>query len=501
MISKPKRLHPATLLFFLYKDIKNWIIPVAIFVFSTYNQSKVWSLLGLFAVIVLIIASDLLKYFTFSYQFFDDEILVKSGILVKKVNHIPYDRIQNVTTNQWFFLKPFKLEELEIETAGHSEGPEVTLAAVSVELKNELNRHRKKFNSADVTQNVSQETFSESTLTEQVSDQRNIQSYVITWGELLKFSLTSPAFLSGLLVVLAFYGKIQHSISKQFYKVAAQEFTHLGLLLVIIGLLLVLLIFYVISVVVLIAKYYHFQLEKEGSQFQMQYGFFKTKKTSISQNRIQAVVVKQTLLRRMMHIASVKLVIISNSQKEETEKDIIIMPVIETRNLNDFFKKFFPHIPIDDLETANANSRTYYYDLRNALIFSLLTDLIFGVMLFKASIWWVVGVIIVSAMFWLPEAYLNARRAQISLISENYMFLQNNQVTSKNSYFVPKNSIQLLERRQSIWLSKKRFAHILLSCRSGVGERILKIKYLPQHQIDEVVEWYKRGGNAASGQQ
>ncbi|WP_125589180.1 PH domain-containing protein [Companilactobacillus jidongensis] len=374
MISDPKRLHPVAMLFFLYKDIKNWIVPAIVYVFAFYNQSKIWSLLGLLTIIILIVTGDVIKYFTFSYQFFDNEILIKNGVFVKKVNHIPYDRIQNVTANQWFFLKPFKLEELEIETAGHSEGPEVSLVAVPVELKDELNRYQQKFNSEEVTKNVSQETFFDKTSLEQASISKVTESYSITWHELLKFSLTSPAFLSGLLVVLAFYGKIQHSISKQLYEEAANEFVHLGWLLVVGGLLIVLLLFYLVSVFVLIAKYYHFHLDKTDNQFEMQYGFFKTKKTSLSKNRIQAVVVKQTLLRRMLHIASVKLVIISNSKKEETEKDIIVMPVIETVKLNDFLRKFFPHIPVDELRVEPAAAKTYYYDLRNALVFSLITD-------------------------------------------------------------------------------------------------------------------------------
>ncbi|WP_164509409.1 YdbT family protein [Companilactobacillus jidongensis] len=112
--------------------------------------------------------------------------------------------------------------------------------------------------------------------------------------------------------------------------------------------------------------------------------------------------------------------------------------------------------------------------------------------MFRLSIWWIIGIVIVSALFWLPPAYLNARRARISLMSDQYLFLQNNQITSKNSYFVPKRSIQLLERRQSMWLSNKKFAHVLLNCRSGIETRVLKVKYLPQGKIDEVVEWYKK---------
>lgn len=482
MISKPRRLSPAAILFFFYKDIKNLFIPAAVFAFATFQQARFWTITGLVSLFLLVVVGDVVKYMTFSYQFFDQEILVRKGIFVKKVNHIPYDRIQNVTANQWFFLRPFKLEELEIETAGHSDGPEVSLVAVSVDLKNELNSYRNQFKLNE-------------TVVEDKETTSSGQSYTITWRELIKFSLTSPAFLSGLLVVLAIYGKAQHSISAQMYAAAAQEFSNLGWFVVAVGMLLIILAFYLVSVFVLIARYYHFHLTMENNQFEMQYGFFKTKKTSISQSRIQAVVVKQTLLRRMLHIASVKLVIISNSKKEDTEKDIIVIPVIETIKLTQFMHKFFPDIPVEKGQAMTADSGTYYYDLRNAIIFSVLTDLIIGLLIFNVSIILVLVVAIFSAIIWIAPAYLNARRAAVTVMDDKYVFLQNNQLTSKNSYFVPKNSIQLLERRQSIWLGKKKFAHLRLSCRSGIGERNLKVKYLPQSQVDRVVEWYKKSSN------
>ncbi|WP_125762995.1 PH domain-containing protein [Companilactobacillus hulinensis] len=491
MTSKPRRLHPAAILFFFNKDIKNLFIPVAIFAFAVFQQAKTWTIIGLIAFFILVVAGDVVRYMTFSYQFFDKEILVHKGIFIKKVNHIPYDRIQNVTTNQWFFLKPFKLEELEIETAGHSEGPEVSLVAVPVELKDELNSYRHRF-SSEVTQNVSRETFSEGSKTKQSLEATNVLSYSITWRELIKFALTSPAFLSGLLVVLAIYGKVQNGISNQMYKVAANEFAQFGWVLLVVVMIVIVLLFYVLSVFALIAKYYHFHLTKENGQFEMRYGFFKTKRTNISESRIQAVVVKQTLLRSFLHISSVKLVIISNSNKEETEKDIIVMPVIETAKLNDFFKKFFPHIPVEELKQSQSVSGTFYYDLRNAAIFSLVIDLVVGMLFYRISWLLVLLLIAVSAVILLMPAYLNARRARLSIMNGQYLFLQNNQVTSKNSYFVPKNSIQLVERRQSIWLSKKKFAHIRLSCRSGIAERILQVKYLPEQQVDGVVEWYKK---------
>jgi putative membrane protein len=62
-----------------------------------------------------------------------DGLTINSGVLIRKINHIPYDRIQTVQRQQWFFLKPLGLEQVAIETAGkESKKAEGMLAAVPV---------------------------------------------------------------------------------------------------------------------------------------------------------------------------------------------------------------------------------------------------------------------------------------------------------------------------------------------------------------------------------
>ena len=72
--------------------------------------------------------------------------MIKHGIFVRNDDHVPYDRIQNITTDQWFFLKPFGVEKLEIETASHAEKSEVTLFAVPISLKDQLETLRNQKN-------------------------------------------------------------------------------------------------------------------------------------------------------------------------------------------------------------------------------------------------------------------------------------------------------------------------------------------------------------------
>ncbi|WP_372830847.1 PH domain-containing protein, partial [Staphylococcus haemolyticus] len=63
-------------------------------------------------------------------------LTINSGILVKKHTHIPYPKIQTIQHTQWFFLVPFHLEKLQIETAGHdSTSPEAVLPLVNERIR------------------------------------------------------------------------------------------------------------------------------------------------------------------------------------------------------------------------------------------------------------------------------------------------------------------------------------------------------------------------------
>ena len=275
MTSKPRRMHPAALIFLTYTSIRSVIVPLIILAIGMNNGNAQFQKIIMVIVAVLIIwsvADIFVDYFMYTYQLLESEIVIRSGLFVKKVNHVPYKRIQNITTNQWFFLKPFKLVQLEIETAGHSETSEVSLKAVPSSLKDEINQLRNGVQVVEDIKPVAQNT------------------YQISWSDLLSFSLTSPAFLSGLLVVLAAYGKISDLISDQFYADVATKAAGLGVLVIVFLVILVVVIFYVGSALILIAKYYHFRLTENDGQFVIERGLFQTKKTTIATERIQAIV-------------------------------------------------------------------------------------------------------------------------------------------------------------------------------------------------------------------
>ncbi|WP_125771546.1 PH domain-containing protein [Companilactobacillus furfuricola] len=493
MTSNAQHLHPVALLYFLFRDIINMIVPFVVTVIAVANVlPNVPILLLVVIVTILVLATSTIRFFRFTFQLKRDEIVVKHGIFVRHNDHVPYDRIQNITTDQWFFLKPFGVEKLEIETASHAEKSEVTLFAVPVELKDQLENLR---NQGTTQESVPTESATSSGQTESASvdeknDEQASNTYAITKKDLIKFALTSPAFLSGLLVVLAAYGKFEQAISDQMYEYLFKQASHLGILIVILLIVAVLLLFYIGSVLILINQYYNFKLVEKSNQFITTKGFFKTKKTTISFKRVQAVLVKQPLLRQWLNIATVQLVIISNSKQGDSEKDIIVMPVIIVGKVDSFLNQFFPSIPVQKVSPYQPSKWTYYYNLRNATLLTLANAIIL-IALLHFWPWLCVALVIIDIGFWYVPAILTMKRTKAQVLDENYLAIRNNRVMTKQLVLIPRETIQSAEKRQSIWLEKKGVASLTINLRSGTTNRKFNTNYQLEQDVDAVLNWYK----------
>ncbi|WP_054759666.1 PH domain-containing protein [Secundilactobacillus collinoides] len=71
------------------------------------------------ALIGLAIVVAILRYWRFTYQITPTDISINKGLIFRKQLQIPYSRIQTLQVKQWFYLKPFHLTAVSIETSGH----------------------------------------------------------------------------------------------------------------------------------------------------------------------------------------------------------------------------------------------------------------------------------------------------------------------------------------------------------------------------------------------
>ena len=121
-----QRLHPSSLLFDAgrrFVSLAFWAVTV---LFFAARSDQGWYLLFLLPPIV----EALIRYVSFRYSFEADRLVVREGVLVRSVRHVPFARIQNVDTVQGPLHRLLGVVEVRLETAGGSE-PEAVFRVIS----------------------------------------------------------------------------------------------------------------------------------------------------------------------------------------------------------------------------------------------------------------------------------------------------------------------------------------------------------------------------------
>ena len=110
-----QRLHPLSWLFELFNVLRQFIVPLAVLLFTGRGERyELWGLIGAGVMVPLAVA----RYYSFRYRIGADRILIRSGLLQRTVREIAFTRIQNVTLHQGPLHRLMGVAEVRLETGG-----------------------------------------------------------------------------------------------------------------------------------------------------------------------------------------------------------------------------------------------------------------------------------------------------------------------------------------------------------------------------------------------
>ena len=110
-----QRLHPLSWLFELFNVLRQFIVPLAVLLFTGRGERyEFWGLIGAGVMVPLAVA----RYYSFRYRIGADRILIRSGLLQRTVREIAFTRIQNVTLHQGPLHRLMGVAEVRLETGG-----------------------------------------------------------------------------------------------------------------------------------------------------------------------------------------------------------------------------------------------------------------------------------------------------------------------------------------------------------------------------------------------
>lgn len=478
-----KHLHPLAIIFY----IRSIIVPIIWLVWVQFQESFSW--IWNSAAVVALLVCILVYYWNFKYSILDNQIVIKKGVIFKKQIHIPYERIQSIHHSQWFFLKPFNLEELVIENAGH-DGSESKLkfSVVSEEMGQILEqKHHQALHGGTEDADTADVVGDDETSTEdaQVDAKYSIDEHDMRW-----FGMTSFRFFFFLLIVGRVYDS---SLNVYLQKIedgviaTIQAWSVVG---IIISGIFALLLSFLISFISIWFQYYGFTLVRQNGYLIFSRGIIQTSRIKIATNRIQSVALEQNILRNWCHLVTVKIVMVSDENEKASQQQPVILPVVENAKLWATLKEFLPWLPQQKSSQSVPRKYAWWLFFRNAWWLLILVGFL-AFNSWQAAL--AAGILVV--IFMLLDTYYKYLNTGVGLTGdskEDYLVTQTSRLFYRRTNYVDWHHIQSMEFRQSMWMPKKHLAHLVVTVRSGSSALRTEVRYVNAADAKKVYEWYQQ---------
>lgn len=475
---KSEHLHPLSIVIFIGRVIKQLYIVLGLLLWDVIAKNHVnpWIYLG---IVLLIIGWGIVRYICFTFAFDENGLTINSGLFIRRHDHIPFSRIQTTQHKQWFFLQPFGIESLLIQTAGHEDKKSQTeLPAVSIKISNLIDQ---------LYQNK-EKTDSDLPIANQ-SDQANQipNNYATSTQDLSKYALTSFTIFPVLGVLMTLYSQLDQFLPKRFLKPFETILNHLRLndwLIVVTGLLL---LGAVSSYLLILQRYYHFVLIKKNNKLTTVRGLFQRQTLGSSLKKLQAVIIEQNILRQWFHLATIKAVVASEAgSKDHDDDNFIITPVISAKDVPNHLHHFFNWIPASFPELDHLPKVCDWYFVRNAVCLSLIPV---ALSIYFWHQWGSVSLLLLPISISL--GIYKGRNTALALLSDNQsLLLQSGYCWTKKTTILQRKNIQSLVCRQTIWMTGRHLTHLCVNVRQGDGNQEVQIRYLSDAKALAVYHWY-----------
>ncbi|MGK2927530.1 MAG: PH domain-containing protein [Lysobacterales bacterium] len=479
-----ERTSPVAVVFFLFNSARqigvNALAAVAV-VFAAFasasNGRKVLILSGLLAFAGIAVLSSVLQWLRFRFCITHDRVLVRSGVFNREELSVEFGRIQNVNIREPFYMRPFGLALLSIDTAG-SRKKEIILGGIPKALATRLR------NAMLSNSRVDDSTSVEST--DSVTDKpvllsrqsKDIVIYGLTANFMIWIAIAVGALFStfdvgeefGVWIMEHIDSFVAVSVIQEGLGVPAAVVIAVGALLVIFVLLPM------ISVLGALFRHYGYQLRLDGETFQKSSGLLTRFDESLKRHKIQAMVLKQNLVARFFKRTNMQLRVASaGSAVEMGELSMALRPTFQVPALSEselpvLVDTFFPGCEPEKVRFTRINRRRLGMVV---LGWGVLPPLFFTttILMLTVSWWFALMLPFVLAFAWL---IVNQVWTKIGYaVVGDYGFIRKGFFGTETTVF-PLFKVQRVDIRQTPGQRRKGLAQLSLH----LGSHTLKIPYV-----------------------
>ncbi|MED0901582.1 PH domain-containing protein [Bacillus nitratireducens] len=467
-----KRQHPITIL--LGIRITALLPFIFLVLFRSDGEVEPWYFLHLVLLFVLFIMAifSAVKWFFKVYWVENNILHIKHGVFVKKESYLNKDRVQNISTSSNVIYQMLGLTKLNIEVAGGGSEPEVMLAGIKEDEAKELIALLNKKRSA-----ASEEV----PMTE---ESKTI--YQLTMKEILVASITSGRFglvFSGLLLI---YTEFNQFLPKWLINKVEAYVMDNGVYELIVMAAILMAISWVISTIGYALKYANFKIERNGNEIRIVQGLFDKKEFVLKLHRIQAITVKEGILRQPFGYCSVEVEVIQSI--EAAGNEVMLHPFMKKKDVQQLLA--YLQLPYEIEEEIVPLPKAA---LRRYIIMGWITSAVLAVPIAGASIYFKQNIALFTLI---PLFIVFTLLAYARYRSGGYMIRDNQLVMvhrglAKYTGIMRRRHIQVVGYNQSYFQKKDE----LCTAAVAVAGHGYEVKHMRKEDALRIYNWYKEKGN------
>ncbi|MGI1805615.1 PH domain-containing protein [Exiguobacterium sp. TDN 0502] len=464
-----RRVHPLFILMSSISTIRSLLIPFAALILNAIRKGEInsYTWIGISVGILFVILYGIASWYFYTFTIDAETIRVRKGIVKKSERTTQRKRIESIGIQQNVIERLLRLATLTVETSSESGSPEVELKGIRLDFAKELKSSIK--NDGPIVAKEESEEI----------------AYTIPVRDLALAGALSGRVGLALVGIGTAYQFIDQFIERYVDRLFS-ELAHLSLI-VLTGLgILVLLIIYIGSIIVYILKYGAYRAVLQHNRLLIGYGMLNRTEVAFHADKIQALVIQESWIQRLIGRASLSLHIISATGEKER---LLLHPFIRTNEIDGFLATYLPRFrqftPQYEVAAKGFRYRVRWPLIGYALLFTTLSSVVSIVL---DSSW---RFLILLLFIWLPLYFFAVRSGykKTRFGTKHDLLMLRKHWIQKETVYTPRLKIEELTWSVSRFLEAKEIAKIQVHLRGNTAFNAL---YFKRSDIQQLQIWYKQ---------
>ncbi|PCD07788.1 hypothetical protein CMV16_10860 [Peribacillus simplex] len=422
-----KRLHPIKIPFEFWKLLKGNVFFIIMLYVLNFGSEKMYIKvlqIGFLVYLVWKVISVILKWYTYKYQIKEGTLYITSGLVSKSYRTVPLHKVQNVQQRTTLFHKIFRLTSLTFETGMTGDQGSVPFEMIS---RKEAERLEGEYASK---QEIPVIDIPEERIAEDMEPtiEKTIH-FTPSKHDVLKASFTSLSFLALIPILATLYNTLDDFFDLENAEgfLAKLLDTWWIITIVIAGLICIAVVFGIVSTFV---KYGKYEISSDHEHIYIKKGVLDESAFSIRKEKVQAVEITQSIIKRVLGLAEVKLISAGSTGDEELETNTLY-PFLSIERAYGMVEEILPAYNVER-SMRSLSKQAFKIRMLRPSFFWIFTTL--AIFYFKSSLWYISLILLVLIYTLRIMDYKNSRY----LLNDE--FIQFKSGSLETSLFITKRS-------------------------------------------------------------